>query len=106
MVGRGTPLPAVYSAFVGSAGSVFITPAPAGLVIDPTYTKPVSASAAPPCQLEPPPNPGATIVPLFPFWTTNDGGEKTGPIRYPSIARRASSLSAGVKSIKSFTVIP
>jgi hypothetical protein len=69
-------LTAVYAALFGSGGSVFTTPARNGLVIDPMYTKPVSKSDAPDCQLPPPPKPGATIVPRFvmrrsclPSWT-------------------------------------
>src|SRR5262245_532749 len=92
------PRPAVYAAFVGSGGSVLTTPATNGRVCDPTYTNPVSGSAAPDCQFAPPPKPGATIVPRFTPGTTSDGGANGPPSLYgPALtAASAFSRSAGV----------
>src|SRR5258708_40069514 len=85
--GTGPPRPAVYAALLGSGGSVFTTPATKGRVTDPTYTKPVSGSDAPDCQLAPPPKPGATMVPLFTLATTSQARAQAPPIPYPCIPR-------------------
>src|SRR3954452_14742165 len=106
--GTGPPRPAVYAALLISGGSVFTTPATNGRVSDPTYTKPVSGSDAPDCQLAPPPKPGATIVPRFTFGTTSDGGAHGPPSRYgPAlVASSAFARNSGVKSIRSSALMP
>ena len=54
-----------------------------GVVMDWTYSMPVSGSNAPLCQSAPPTEPGSWIVPRWPSGPSprTDGGVKSGPTR-------------------------
>src|SRR2546423_12759924 len=76
-------VPRVYVRFVfaASPGSRSATN---GVVIDGTYSSPLSGSNAAPCQSAPPTEPGNWIVPLVSFgpFPRIDGGVKSGPVTY------------------------
>src|SRR5436190_1627406 len=71
-----------------------------GLVIDGTYSTPVSGSNDAPAQFAPPAQPGLTMVPF------SEPGVNSGPISYSLTASRAACFNSGVKSIKSLSDTP
>src|SRR5205814_782174 len=65
ILGRPRPSPLIYIA-VWAFGWGRVKAMTAGAVTEPTYTNPVSGSAAPDSQSAPPPKPGTAIVPRVP----------------------------------------